>query len=115
MSDHENRIEDAKTTNPEVVKAAIQKTGLGFAIGAFAFMVFGSILTGARFMTSLIRGFEGALVFGVLAFVLSWRLLNEEEETTSTPLIAADEEGADQDRGIFTNKQKWQVQNKPVN
>ncbi len=52
------------------------KIALGFAIGAFAFMVFGSVLAGARFVTALIRGIEGALVFGVVAWLLSGYLLN---------------------------------------
>ena len=55
------------------------KIALGFAIGAFAFMVFGSVLVGARFVTALIRGIEGALVFGGVVWLLSGFLLNKEE------------------------------------
>ena len=69
-----------------------QKIALGFAIGAFTFMVFGSLLASARFMTAFIRGFEGALIFGGLAWGLSWYLLKNskpdseiEEESTSEP------------------------------
>ena len=54
-----------------------QKIALGFAILAFAFMVFGSVLSGARFVTALIRGFEGSLVFGGVAWALSRYLLNK--------------------------------------
>ena len=73
-------------------KSVPQKIALGFAIGAFTFMVFGSVLAGARFVTALIRGFEGALIFGGLAWGLSWYLLKNskpdseiEEESTSDP------------------------------
>lgn len=67
-----------------------EKVGLGFAMGAFSFMIFGSILNGAKIMTALIRGFEGALVFGSLAWFLGWYLLtkltpNSEIEGESPP------------------------------
>lgn len=58
-------------------ESAHKKIALGFAILAFAFMVFGSALAGARLVTSLIRGFEGALVFGGLVWFLSFCLPNQ--------------------------------------
>jgi hypothetical protein len=46
----------------------IKKMAVLFALLSFAILVFGSVLTGSRTTTALIRGVEAAVVFGALAW-----------------------------------------------
>ena len=48
MSNDENKIVDTKAMQPEMIKVASQRVGLGFAIGTFSFMVFGSVFLDVR-------------------------------------------------------------------
>ncbi|MFQ5672368.1 MAG: hypothetical protein ACE5G9_04685 [Nitrospinales bacterium] len=57
-----------------------RKIATGFALLSFAVLAFGSLLNGARIVTSLVRGVEAGLVFGLLAWALSFLLLKEEED-----------------------------------
>jgi len=41
---------------------------VSFAILSFTILAFGSVLTGSRMITALIRGAEAAFVFGALAW-----------------------------------------------
>lgn len=56
-----------------------QRIALGFAFGSFFFMVIGSMITGATALTAVIRGFEGAAIFGALAWLVASHLFKEEE------------------------------------
>ncbi len=58
----------------------VQRVALGFAFGSFFFMVIGSVITGATALTAIIRGFEGAAVFGSLAWLVASYLFKEEEQ-----------------------------------
>jgi len=57
-----------------------RKIAAGFALLAFAVLTFGSLLNGARAVTSFVRGVEAGLVFGLLAWGLSSLMLKEEED-----------------------------------
>lgn len=67
----------------------IRKIAAGFALLAFAVLVFGSLLSGARILTSFVRGFEAAIIFGLLAWGLSAMVVEEREtiepETPAEP------------------------------
>jgi hypothetical protein len=58
----------------------VQRIALGFAFGAFFFMVIGSTITGATVLTAVIRGFEGAALFGAIAWLVASYLFKEEEQ-----------------------------------
>ena len=57
-----------------------QKIGMGFAFGAFGFLVFGSLIAGSTFITAMIRGFQAAFLFGSVAWGLGWFLLKDKKE-----------------------------------
>jgi len=57
-----------------------KKIAVGFALLSFAVLVFGSLLNGARIVTAFVRGVEAGLVFGLLAWALSFLLLKEEDK-----------------------------------
>tara|TARA_B100000686_G_scaffold354743_1_gene466883 strand:- start:3393 stop:3641 length:249 start_codon:yes stop_codon:yes gene_type:complete len=61
-----------------------KKIGMGFAFGAFGFLAFTSLIFGATFVTAVIRGFQAALVFGGVAWLLGWFLLKGEIDKTET-------------------------------
>ena len=46
------------------------KIAVGFGLFSMAFMVAGSLLAGAGLIASIIRGVEGAAMFGLLAWLL---------------------------------------------
>ena len=46
------------------------KIAVGFGLFSMAFMVAGSLLAGARLTVAIIRGVEGAAMFGLLAWLL---------------------------------------------
>jgi len=46
----------------------VQQIAVGFGLFSMALMVSGSLLAGARLLTSILRGVEGAVVFGLLAW-----------------------------------------------
>lgn len=58
----------------------IKKIAVGFSLLAFAVLTFGSLLSGARILTSFVRGIEAAVVFGLLAWGLSAMAVAEREE-----------------------------------
>ncbi|GEM_PF-4734297 len=60
----------------------IQRIALGFAFGAFFFMVIGSIITGTTALTAIIRGFEGAALFGAIAWLVGSYLLRDEDNAS---------------------------------
>ena len=63
---------------PNIMNDSVsQKIGMGFAFGAFGFLLFLSLLAGATFLTSVVRGVQGALLFGGLAWWLGWFLLKD--------------------------------------
>ena len=47
-----------------------QQIAVGFGLFSMALMVSGSLLAGARLTASIIRGVEGAAVFGLLAWLI---------------------------------------------
>ncbi len=47
-----------------------QQAAVGFGLFAMAVMVSGSLLAGVSLLTSVIRGVEGAAIFGLLAWLL---------------------------------------------
>lgn len=53
-----------------MTKIHIKKMAVSFSLLAFAVLVFGSVWMGSRISTALVRGVEGTLVFGVLAWAL---------------------------------------------
>ncbi len=59
----------------------IKKMALIFALLSFAVLTFGSALSGARIVTALMRGAQGALLFGVLAWFLGGFFLEQKDET----------------------------------
>ncbi len=64
-----------------------KKMGVAFGMIAFAFLCFGSLIFGARILTSLIRGFEGALIFGGIAWILGKVLVGDDTDF-QTPTAA---------------------------
>jgi hypothetical protein len=60
----------------------IKRISLGFALTAFFFMVIGSTITGSTAVTAFTRGFEGAAVFGIIAFIAANILLEEDSSDT---------------------------------
>ena len=62
--------------NPELV----QKIAAGFGIFAFGFLAIGSFLNGATAVTSVVRGFEAAVIFGALAWGVGSLFKPEEED-----------------------------------
>ena len=63
------------------MKIGTQKIALGFAFGAFFFMVIGSIIKGTTALTALFRGFEGAIIFGAIAWFVSAYLFREADNS----------------------------------
>ena len=65
----------------------VQRIALGFAFGSFFFMVIGSMITGATALTSVIRGFEGAAIFGAISWLVASYLFKDEEiEAVDDPM-----------------------------
>ncbi len=54
---------------------SVKKVALFFALFAFTLLCIGSLINGARVTTSIIRGGEGFLIFGLLAWGVGKRLL----------------------------------------
>jgi hypothetical protein len=63
----------------------VQKIALGFAFGSFFFMVIGSMISGATAWTAVIRGFEGAAIFGSIVWLVSSYLFKEENIEVDDP------------------------------
>ena len=59
---------------------SVKRIALGFAFSSFFFMVIGSIIKGTTALTAVIRGFEGAFIFGILAWIITYYLLKKEQE-----------------------------------
>jgi len=50
-----------------------QQIAVGFGLFSMALMAIGSLIAGSGLATSIIRGFEGGIIFGLLAwFIFSW-------------------------------------------
>jgi len=64
----------------------VQRIALGFAFGSFFFMVIGSTITGATALTAVIRGFEGAAIFGSIAWLVASYLFKEEDIEAEDPM-----------------------------
>jgi hypothetical protein len=64
----------------------VQRIALGFAFGSFFFMVIGSMITGATALTAFIRGFEGAAIFGSIAWLVASYLFKEEDIEVDDPM-----------------------------
>ncbi len=64
----------------------VQRIALGFAFGAFFFMVIGSMITGTTALTAIIRGFEGAAIFGSIAWLVASYLFKEEVIEVDDPM-----------------------------
>ena len=62
--------------NPQLM----QKIAAGFGIFAFGFLAIGSFLNGATAVTSVVRGFEAAGIFGALAWGLGSLFKVEKEK-----------------------------------
>ena len=62
----------------------VQRIALGFAFSSFFFMLIGSMIKGATTLTAIIRGFEGAVIFGALAWIVASYLFKEENEPVDT-------------------------------
>ncbi len=74
-------------------QTGIKKMALIFALFSFAILTFGSVLSGSRILTALIRGTEGALLFGLVAWFLGNYIL--EEKTDAPPEeIEGEQKGA---------------------
>jgi hypothetical protein len=58
----------------------IQKMAVAFGLLSFGILSIGSILMGATFFTGILRGIGGAILFGLLAFGISFMLMQEDEE-----------------------------------
>lgn len=77
----------------------IKKMALIFALLSFAILTFGSALSGSRILTALIRGAEGALLFGLLAWFLGNYILEQKDE--AAPETTEDEKkGANLDETV---------------
>lgn len=50
--------------------SGVRQIAAGFGLFSMAFIALGSLLAGARLITCIIRGFEGAAVFGLLAWAV---------------------------------------------
>lgn len=64
----------------------VQRIALGFALCSFFFMVIGSIIKGATAVTAVIRGFEGAVIFGAIAWLVASYLFKEEGLDVEDPV-----------------------------
>lgn len=61
-------------------KITAEKMALAVSLVAMTILLFGSLLTGARFLTAFIRGLEGAFLLGIVAWGLGRMLLVEEKD-----------------------------------
>lgn len=68
----------------------VKSWALGFAIVAFGFLTFGSVLFGARVTTALIRGVSGGLLFGALLWLVG-SIVVKEEFVLDEPMLGEDE------------------------
>jgi len=64
----------------------VQRIALGFAFGSFFFMIIGSIITGTTALTAVIRGFEGAAIFGAIAWLVASYLFKEDAVEVEDPM-----------------------------
>lgn len=55
-----------------------KRMAVAFGLFAFIFLAVGSGLSGARLMTSFIRGVEGGLIFGLLVWALGLFLVDKD-------------------------------------
>lgn len=64
-----------------MTRTTIKKFTVAAGLAAFTLMLFGSLAYGARFSSSFIRGVEGFIVFGLLAwaFLRGWAAVQAEE------------------------------------
>ena len=60
-----------------------KKMVLAFALLSFGVMVLGNVVSGARVITALVRATEAALLFGLLAWVLGYSLIEKDEDVVS--------------------------------
>ena len=56
-----------------------QKMAVSFGLLSFGVLSIGSVLMGATFLTGVIRGVAGAIIFGLLAWSSGTLLMGEDE------------------------------------
>ena len=56
-----------------------QKMAASFSLLSFGILLIGSVLMGATFLTGVIRGVAGAIIFGLLAWSSGTLLMREDE------------------------------------
>ena len=56
-----------------------QKMAASFSLLSFGILSIGSVLMGATFLTGVIRGVAGAIIFGLLAWSSGTLLMREDE------------------------------------
>ncbi|MFQ5481262.1 MAG: hypothetical protein ACE5ER_00785 [Nitrospinaceae bacterium] len=71
----------------------IKKAAAGFGLLAFSFLLIGSWISGVRLWVALVRGVEGFLVFGALAWLLG-KLVQTRIPPASPEAVGEDDEDA---------------------
>ena len=78
-----------------------KKMALAFALLSFGVMVLGSFLSGSTVITALVRATEAALLFGFLAWILGYSLVESDEDYISDVLPSKnDDKGGDADQNV---------------
>lgn len=78
--------------------ATVKKLALAFSLLSFTILMVGSLLNGARILSSFIRGIEAGLLFGLLAWGLGSMLVDKPE-----PIIVMQDE-EEKDKGTELDK-----------
>ncbi len=69
----------------------IQKLAMAFALFSFGFVAIGSIMSGATYVTAILRGAGASLLFGGVAFALLHLMAEEQYQEPAPEMIETPE------------------------